>query len=151
MKSAQRKKSREFQYWHLARTGTSQAEIARSFAPDEPTRQAVNKAVRNQVQKQLLRLLDAAETAGVLVEWQDATIGVLVGVSPQLGGLASIFIVDASDRVQLFYDQSGNTDESAKAQVQSRLTATLKSVLGLEVPSAATILDVIEAIVESRR
>jgi hypothetical protein len=70
----------------------------------------VNKAVRKQVQKQLFRLHDAAETASVLVGWQDAEIGVLVGVSPQLGGLASIFVVDAKNRIQLFYDQTNNPD-----------------------------------------
>ena len=32
----------------------------------------------------------------------------LVGVSPQLGGLASVFVVDANDRIQLFYDQTGD-------------------------------------------
>jgi len=144
-------RNRQFLYWHAARKGTSHAEIARSFAPQEPSRQAVNKAVRKQVQKQLFRLLDAAETAGVLIEWQDADIGVLVGVSPQLGGLASIFIVDATDRIQLFYDQTNNPDAAIKAQVLQKLATLVNDVLGLAVESGTSVNKVINLIVASRR
>lgn len=144
-------RNRQFLYWHAARMGTSHAQIARSFAPQEPSRQAVNKAVHKQVEKQLFRLLDAAETAGVLVEWQDANIGVLVGVCPQLGGLASIFIVDASDRIQLFYDQTNNPDADTKAQVLDKLATLVNDVFGLAVESGTPIKEVIDLIVASRR
>jgi hypothetical protein len=144
-------RNRQFLYWHAARKGTSHAEIARSFAPQAPSRQAVNKAVRKQVQKQLFRLLDAAETAGVLVEWQDADIGVLVGVSPQLGGLAAIFVVDATDRIQLFYDQTNNPDVAIRSQVLQKLANLLNEVLGLSVKSGTPVKEVIDLIVASRR
>ncbi len=111
----------------------------------------MNKAVRTQVQKQLFRLLDAAETAGVLTEWQDADIGVLVGVSPQLGGLASIFIVDANDRIQLFYDQDKNPDAEIRSQMLHKLAHLVNDVLGLAIENGATVSDVIDRIVASRR
>jgi hypothetical protein len=103
------------------------------------------------VQKQLFRLLNAAETAGVLVEWQDANIGVLVGVSPQLGGLASIFVVDASDHVQLFYDQTNNPDGETGAQVLDKLANLINDVLGLDVESGTSVKEVINLIVAFRR
>lgn len=145
------KSNRQFEYWHAARRGTSHAEIARSYAPNERSRQAVNKAVRIQIQKQLFRLLDTAETAGVLVEWQDANIGVLVGVSPQLGGLASILIVDSHDRVQLFYDQTNNPDASVQVEVLAKLAGLVNEVFGLEIEHGATVREVIDVIVSSSR
>ena len=147
----QNSRNRQFLYWHAARKGTSHAEIARSFGPPEPSRQAVNKAVRQQVQKQLFRLLDTAETAGVLTEWQDADIGVLVGISPQLGGLASIFIVDAHDRVQLFYDQTTNPDAEIKSLVLKKLATLVNDLLDLEIEPDTAVTDVISRIVTSRR
>jgi hypothetical protein len=111
----------------------------------------VNKAVRKQVQKQLFRLLDAAETAGVLVEWQDADIGVMVGVSPQLDGLVSLFIVDVHDRIQLFYDQTNYPDADTRSQVLHKLANLFNDVLGLAVTNDTTVTKVIDLIVASRR
>jgi hypothetical protein len=72
-------------------------------------------------------------------------------VSPQLGGLASIFVVYAADRVKLFYDQTNNPDADVGSQVLHKLANLVNEVLGLAVNNGTTVNEVIDLIVAGRR
>jgi transcriptional regulator len=138
----------QFVYWNLRRHGLSQAEIARRF---KISRQAVNKSIMLQEREVLFRLLECAQTSGVLVEWQDAVAGVLIGITPQLGNLPCIMVVDRNKRILMFYDQARNQDKAVRAKVTAGLRNTLEETLRLSIDNDASFKDVIEAIIRSRK
>jgi DNA-binding Lrp family transcriptional regulator len=122
------KTEQQFRYWHMRRMGRSQADIAREVGI---TRQAVSKSIQLLERDVVFRLLDTAQMSGVLVEWYDAERGVLVGVTPQLGNLVSVLLIDGSNRTRLFYDQTNNPDEDVKGRTMEELTEVLGTSLGV--------------------
>ena len=135
----------QFVYWDLRRHGMNQSEIARTF---EITRQAVNKSMKLAERDILYRLLETAQSSGILVEWQDAKKGVLVGITPQLGNLGCILVVDAENRIRTFFDQDGNKDVKMKGRVMKGLDEALKGALGLRVDPKLMFKEIIKLIVK---
>ena len=120
----------QFVYWDLRRKGMTQSEIARKFGI---TRQAVNKSMKLAERDVLYRLLDTAQTSGILVEWQNANKGVLIGITPQLGNLGCVMVLDAGNKIRIFYDQTGSKDAKVRARVMRELDEVLNKTLGLRV------------------
>jgi len=134
----------QFTYWDLRRRGMNQSEIARKY---EITRQAVNKSVKLAERDVLYRLLDTAQTSGILVEWQDAWKGALIGISPQLGNMACVMILDVENRVRVFYDQDKAKDKERKATVIWEMDAVLNAALGLRVDPKMKFKEIMKLIV----
>ena len=82
------------------RKGKSQVEIADVH---NVSRQAVNKAIKAQNHKVMVRLLELARSIGTLVEWQDEARGLLVGIIPQLEDRICLFLIDTNDLIKVFY------------------------------------------------
>ena len=93
-------KSMHFTYWDLLRKGKSQVEIAGMY---NISRQAVNKTIKAQNHKVMVRLLELARSIGALVEWQDGTKGVLTGIIPQLEDRICLILVDENDHDRVYY------------------------------------------------
>jgi hypothetical protein len=124
------KTEHQFRYWHLRRRGASQSNIARDH---DITRQAVSKSIQLVERDVMFRLLDTAQMSGILVEWYDARRGVLIGLTPQLGNLGCIIVIDGTNRPRQFYDQDGNLDDEVRKRTMAELAKTLKDALGLVV------------------
>ncbi len=137
------KTEQQFVYWHQRRSGMSQSDIARRF---DITRQAVSKSVKLQEREVIFRLLDTAQSSGVLVEWYDERRGVLIGVTPQLGNLACIMIIDDGNRPRVFFDQERNEDAEVRRRTMDELRAVLDTALGLEVDQDAAFRTIIDEI-----
>jgi hypothetical protein len=120
----------QFTYWDLRRRGESQSDIARKY---EISRQAVNKSMKLAERDILYRLLDTAQMSGVLVEWQDARKGVLVGITPQLGNLGCMMVVDPQNKIRMFYDQDNNTNKKSKKKIMKQLDDVLEKSLRINV------------------
>jgi hypothetical protein len=124
------KKIAQFKYWHLRRKGWTQSAIARRF---KITRQAVNKSIKLEERDITFQLLDTAQMSGVLVEWYDPRKGVLIGVTPQLGNMVCMMMVDSNGKIRIYYDQTENQDRRQRKIVIDDLVLTLKEVLGMKV------------------
>jgi hypothetical protein len=125
----------------------SQAEIAREHGV---SRQAVSKAVQTAEREVVFRLLDTAQMSGVLVEWYDARLGALIGVTPQLGNLACILVIDVSNRPRLFFDQSQNDDPGSVSRTMDDLRDVLDSGLGLRPPTSASFQEIIDQMIKKK-
>ncbi len=139
------KTEQQFRYWHIRRRGASQADIAREHGI---TRQAVNKSIQLLEREVVFRLLDTAQTSGVLVEWYDARLGVLIGITPQLGNLPCLLLIDDTNRVRLVFDQVDNPDPSAREVVMSELHVVLKRTLGLDIAAEVDFKQMVNRITE---
>ena len=135
----------QFVYWDLRRHGMNQSEIARKF---DITRQAVNKSIKLAERDILYKLLENAQSSGILVEWQDPKKGVLIGITPQLGNLGCIMVVDSESRIMTFFDQDNNRDEKTRAKVTSDLDRVLKGAMGLRVDPKLKFKEIIKLIVK---
>jgi transcriptional regulator len=135
----------QFKYWHLRRIGTSQSDIARRY---KITRQAVSKSVKLQEREVMFKLLDTAQMSGILVEWYDAKKGILVGITPQLGNLACIMLIDAKNKTRIFFDQERNRDRKEKARVMSELLKVLTKDLRLALEKGSSFKGIIAMIVK---
>jgi len=133
----------QFRYWDLARKGRSQSEIARDFSI---SRQAVNRSIKLQEREVMVLLLDRAQDSGVLVEFYDERLGVLAGITPQLGNRLVLMLVDDTGRVRVFYDQEGNHDEAARRQVLADMARTVRSSMGLEADPELPMIEIVRAI-----
>jgi hypothetical protein len=134
------KTEQQFLYWHQRRIGRTQADIARDHGI---TRQAVNKSVQLVERDIMFRLLDTAQMSGILVEWYDANRGILIGLTPQLGKLACIIVIDGSNRPRLFYDQDANADAEVRQRTMEELALVLGDALDLDVPSSYSFGDIV--------
>lgn len=134
----------QFKYWDLRRKGMTQAEISRKF---EITRQAVNKSMKLAERDILYRLLETAQTSGILVEWQDAKKGVLIGISPQLGNMGCIMAIDENNKIRIFYDQRNNMDPGTKKKVLDDLERILNDSIGIKIEKDEEFKDLIKEIV----
>ncbi len=123
------KTEQQFRYWHMRRMGTAQADIAREMGI---TRQAVSKSIQLMERDVMFRLLETAQMSGVLVEWYDAQRGVLVGITPQLGNIVCVLLIDSDNRTRVFYDQSQNPDEDVRRRTMEELVGVLRDSLGLD-------------------
>ncbi|UCC92478.1 MAG: hypothetical protein JSW25_07350 [Thermoplasmata archaeon] len=142
------KTDQQFRYWHMVRTGKNQADIAREHGV---SRQAVSKAVQTAEREVVFQLLDTAQMSGVLVEWYDARLGILIGITPQLGNLACILVIDVAYRPRLFFDQSQNTDVDVVMRTMEDIREVLSLAIGLELDHGATFKDIIDRIVKQKR
>ena len=131
-----------FIYWDHLRKGKSQVEVATMY---NVSRQAVNKTVKSQNQKVMVRLLELARSIGALVEWQDETKGLLVGIVPQLEDRVCIIIVDANDLDRVFY----NNINDHKIKYNLELVSIARNVLNLNIPSKANFDLVLQTLVNN--
>jgi hypothetical protein len=117
----------QFQYWDLRRRGSSQSDISRTYSI---SRQAVFKAIHAQDRNVELRLLQFAESSGILVEWYDPALGILIGIIPPLGDILSILIIDRDDRIRQHYDPDAVKGWSGREKAWDNLRSDFRSVLG---------------------
>lgn len=135
----------QFKYWDLRRRGMTQSEIARKF---DISRQAVNKSIKLHEREVMYRLLENAQTSGALVEWFDASRGVLIGVTPQLGNLPLLMILDYGNKVRTYFDQSGNPDiELARSTIED-IKSTVRSSLGIDVSDEVSFRSILKRVYE---
>ena len=142
------KTDQQFRYWHMRRLGKSQADIAREM---DITRQAVSKSIQLMERDVMFRLLETAQMSGVLVEWYDAERGVLVGLTPQLGNLVCVLLIDDSNRPRLFYDQSRNPDEDVKRRTLRELVHVLEVTIGVVVGPGVDFDAIVTAITQKAK
>ena len=142
------KTDQQFRYWHMRRLGKSQADIAREM---DITRQAVSKSIQLMERDVMFRLLETAQMSGVLVEWYDAERGVLVGLTPQLGNLVCVLLIDDSNRPRLFYDQSTNPDEDVKRRTLRELVHVLEVTIGVVVGPGVDFDAIVTAITQKAK
>ena len=135
----------QFRYWDLKRRGMTQSEIARKF---NISRQAVNKSIKLHERDVMYRLLESAQTSGALVEWFDASRGVLIGVTPQLGNLPAMIILDYNNRVRTYFDQTGNPDRAMSLQTIEDIKETVRSSLGIDVRDAVSFRSILKRVYE---
>jgi len=126
--------SAKFTYWHSTRLGKSQGEISQQ---QEITRQAVSKAIKSQERDILERMLNFAQAIGVLVEWYDVSLGILIGITPQLENRTCLIFIDDRNQVLVFYDQEGYTsdkfpNEMAIDRINETLHTNLEKILGFK-------------------
>lgn len=143
MKIKKTSKNAQFSYWNKRRKGKKQSTIAKEH---KITRQAVNKSIKLQERDILFRLLDTARSSGILVEWQDVEQGILIGISPQLGNIPCILIIDDHNEIQLFYDQTKNTNEKIKKQILMKMQNLLKNILQININQTDSFQDIIKKI-----
>lgn len=135
----------QFKYWDLKRRGMIQSEIARKY---DISRQAVNKSIKLHERDVMYRLLETAQANGALVEWFDASRGVLIGITPQLGNLPSIMILDYNNRVRMFFDQSGNPERDLAISTMKDLKETVLTSLGIDAREEASFRGIIKKVYE---
>lgn len=131
-----------FIYWDLMRKGKPQVEIAHIY---QVSRQAVNKSIKVQNHKVMVRLLELARSIGALVEWQDENKGLLVGIIPQLEDRICFILVDANELYRVFYS---NLD-GAKGRDDTNLIQAIQSSLDIKIPIKATLEQIIATLVNS--
>jgi hypothetical protein len=134
----------QFTYWDLRRRGKTQSDIARTF---DISRQAVNKSMKLAERDLLFRLLDTAQMSGILVEWQDARKGVLIGITPQLGNLGCLMVVDPENNIRMFYDQDGNKDKGSRNKLMKEMDEVMEKALGIRVNNKDTFRDILKKII----
>ena len=135
----------QFKYWDLKRKGATQSHIAREF---DISRQSVNKSIKLHEKAVMYRLLEAAQTSGGIVEWSDVSRGVLIGLTPQLGDLPFLIIVDYLNRVRMFYDQSSNADRGIARSTMEDLRTNLGSSLGIDIRGDVAFRTILKAVYE---
>jgi hypothetical protein len=125
----------------------SQADVARDRGV---SRQAISKAVQTMEREVVFRLLDTAQMSGVLVEWYDARLGVLIGLTPQLGNLACILVIDVANRPRLFFDQTQNDNPDVVRGTMDELGDVLHLALGMAPTPEASFREIIDLIVKKK-
>ncbi len=135
----------QFRYWDLKRKGATQSQIAREFGI---SRQAVNKSIKIHEKAVMYRILEAVQTAGGIVEWSDASRGILIGLTPQLGDLQYLIILDPLNRVRMFYDQSSNADREIARSTMEELRSTLSSSLGINIKGEVAFRTILRIVYE---
>ncbi len=136
---------RQFSHWHALRNGSTQAEVARL---NGVTRQAVNKGVKLHERDVVLRLLDTARSIGVLVEWYDQKRGALIGISPQLGNLSCIMLIDDENEVRVFYDPKSARDREVRRRTIKEMTEVVRDAFGLRLSTKLKFREVLDEIIE---
>ena len=122
------KKARsQFLYWDLRRRGRSQSEISDEFSV---SRQAISKAVNSQDSNVESRLLQSAESSGILVEWYDTMMGMLIGVIPSLGDIICIVIIDREDLLRVHYDPGRIGGKVQRRKAWASLKEDLEHIFG---------------------
>ncbi len=138
----QNKNSMHFIYWDLLRKGKSQVEIADMY---NISRQAVNKTVKAQNHKTMVRLLELARSIGALVEWQDETQGVLVGIVPQLEDRVCVILVDSNDLNRVFYSKIS----AATKKDNDDLIGVIRDSLEINIPKGTDLEKIIATLVNN--
>lgn len=134
---------RQFRYWNLRRKGETQSEIARKFGI---TRQSVNKSIKLHEREVMYRLIETARISRTLVEWFDAKKGVLIGITPQLGNLHCIILVDNLNKTWVFHDQSKNEDRELAASIIGDLKESIKVSIGMDLKEEITFRSILGSI-----
>ena len=134
----------QFEYWHARRLGKTQAQIARQY---DITRQAVNKSIKLAEREVLFRLLDSAQMSGILVEWQDHYKGVLIGITPQLGNLVCVMIIDQNNNIRIFYDQAKNKNKVEAEKTIEQLKKLLFEIFGLKIGNKESFKEILGRII----
>jgi DNA-binding XRE family transcriptional regulator len=132
----------QFAYWDLLRKGKTQVEIAQMY---RVSRQAINKTVKAQNHKVMTRLLELARSIGALVEWQDETKGVLVGIVPQLEDRICIILVNSNNLEKVFYKNISDT----KWKFKQELIKNIKDTLDISMSKDSTFEEILESLVNS--
>ena len=117
----------QFHYWDLRRRGIPQSEISMDH---NISRQAVSKAIMAQERNVEIRLLQHAESSGILVEWYNSSLGILIGIIPPLGDIICIMLIDRTDKIRIHYDPEALKGRSGREKAFSRLKEDLESILG---------------------
>lgn len=138
------KKARtQFEYWDLRRRGMPQTEISDRFSV---SRQAVSKAVNSQKSNVESRLLQSAESSGILVEWYDKGSGILIGIIPPLGDLICIVVIGSEDRLRVHYDPGRIGGRVQRKKAWTSLREDLEYIFGRDLLEKEDIITIIEKI-----
>jgi hypothetical protein len=136
------KKARtQFLYWDLKRRGRSQTEISEEFSV---SRQAISKAINSHESNVETRLLQSAESSGILVEWYDKGSGILIGIIPPLGDIICIVVIGPEDRLRVHYDPGRIGGKGQRKKAWSSLREDLEFIFGdgfLEKEDIITIIE----------
>jgi transcriptional regulator with XRE-family HTH domain len=119
----------QFNYWNLRRRGISQSEIARRF---EITRQSVSKSVKVQERDVVIRLLEWAQTSGILPVYYDQILGILIGTIPPLGNIKCLLIIDDGSNSRIYYDPEANPDKVSGDRSLEELRTILERIFDSE-------------------
>ncbi|MDG6224599.1 MAG: hypothetical protein QCI82_03700 [Candidatus Thermoplasmatota archaeon] len=122
-----RRSESQFHYWDLRRRGSSQSEISKVYSV---SRQAVSKSIQAQENNVEYRLLEFAESSGILVEWYDRSRGILIGIIPPLDDMLCIIMIDRKNRIRVHYDPESIKGRSKREKAWDRLRSDLRSFLG---------------------
>ena len=140
-----RRSESQFHYWDLRRRGSSQSEISKVYSV---SRQAVSKSIQAQEINVEYRLLEFAESSGILVEWYDRSRGILIGIIPPLGDILTFLIIDRRNQVRVHYDPEGIKDRSRKDKAWDRLVSDLRSIIGEKLDPGNETKTIIDRIIE---
>jgi hypothetical protein len=138
----------QFEYWNLRRKGHSQSEIARKF---NITRQSISKSVKVIERDVAIRLLESAQMSGILPQYYDEVMGILIGTIPPLGNIKCILIIDNQNNSKLFYDPSSNPDMRSRDEFIEDLKETLNSITGTNSFKKLSFEDCIDLIISKKR
>lgn len=138
----QNKNSMHFIYWDLLRKGKSQVEIADMY---DISRQAVNKTIKAQNHKIMVRLLELARSISALVEWQDEAKGVLVGIVPQLEDRVCVILIDSNDLNRVFYSKIS----AATKKDNDNLIGAIRGSLDINIPKGTDMEKIIATLVSN--
>jgi hypothetical protein len=117
----------QFHYWDLRRRGVPQSEISKDH---NVSRQAVSKAIMAEERAVEIRLLQHAESSGILVEWYDKSKGILIGIIPPLGDIICIMLIDRTDRIRIHYDPEALKGRSGREKAFNILKGDLHAIYG---------------------
>ncbi len=134
---------KQFRYWNLRRKGETQSEIARKF---KITRQSVNKSIKLYEREVMYKLIEAARSSQTLIEWFDASKGVLIGITPQLGNLHCLIFIDNQNKIRTFFDQSKNEDRELAASIIGDIKESIKVSIGMDLKEEITFRSILGSI-----
>jgi hypothetical protein len=137
------KLGKQFRYWDLRRKGETQSEISRKFGI---SRQSVNKSIKLFESEVMYRLIETARSSGTLVEWFDASKGVLIGITPQLGDLRCLILLDNQNKIRTFHDQTKNENREMAASIMGDLKESIKASIGMDLREETTFKSVLGSI-----
>lgn len=135
----------KYKYWNFFRKGESISNIASKF---NITRQGVHKSIKQMDMEITTRLLETARSSRILVEWHDKTKGVLIGISPQLGDLLSLIIIDQGNQLRIFYNQTINKNSTIKNEILKELRSVLLETINLSISQDESFKNILDNIIK---
>jgi hypothetical protein len=124
----------------MIRKGTTQSEI---YKETGISRQAVSKAIKSFERDLTVKLLEFAQSLGILVEWYSVSYGVLVGIQPQLDNLLVLLIIDNHGDMKVYYDQDKREDGQKE---KMKFLNLIKEALNQDVPANASFEQIVNHI-----